>query len=241
MGRKKLAMRRIENATTRQLTYTKRKDGIVKKASELSVLCDTDVAVVMFSPTGKLTTFASDGRVEDIFLRFVDRPDELRGGPITNEEFLSEKLKQLKYEGQMLEKIAMHIYRGLEENLDKLCRRQREAHEKLRYYEPVVEKINTVLEAGVYQQFLTSAIQRVQLSKAKLLGNKLVSQATENNELQTATVPMEDTPASVTRHDINQNGASTSGKDHEYYERGAMGPQLSLSFIEAQKQWNPEA
>ncbi|XP_073279910.1 agamous-like MADS-box protein AGL104 [Primulina huaijiensis] len=107
MGRKKLAMRRIENATTRQLTYGKRKDGILKKASELSVLCDTDVAVVMFSPTGKLTTFASNGRVEDIFLRFVDRPDELRGGPIINEEFLSEKLRQLKYEGEMLEKIAM--------------------------------------------------------------------------------------------------------------------------------------
>ncbi|KAL0328056.1 UNVERIFIED_CONTAM: Agamous-like MADS-box protein [Sesamum calycinum] len=86
MGRKKLAMRRIENPTSRQVTYTKRKDGIVKKANELSVLCDTDVALIMFSPTGRLTSFASNGRVEDIFLRFVDRPDELRGGPISNEE-----------------------------------------------------------------------------------------------------------------------------------------------------------
>ncbi|XP_057787211.1 agamous-like MADS-box protein AGL104 [Salvia miltiorrhiza] len=107
MGRKKLAMRRIDNPTSRQLTYTKRKDGIVKKAGELSVLCDTDVALIMFSPSGRLTSFASNGRIEDIFLRFVDRPDELRGGPINHEEFLSQKLKQLKYEGEMLEKIAM--------------------------------------------------------------------------------------------------------------------------------------
>ncbi|KZV15130.1 AGAMOUS-like 66 isoform 1 [Dorcoceras hygrometricum] len=192
MGRKKLAMRRIENATTRQVTYAKRKDGIVKKASELAVLCDTDVAVVMFSPTGRLTTFASNGRVEDIFLRFVDRPDELRGGPIANEEFLSERLKQLKYEGEMLEKIAT-------------------------YYEPSVEKINTVLEAGVYQQFLTSAIQRVQLSK-----------------LQAAIVPMDDTTTSVAHHTVNQSRMSP-GKDDD--EGGTMGPHLSLSFLEAKKRW----
>ncbi|KAL0405572.1 UNVERIFIED_CONTAM: Agamous-like MADS-box protein, partial [Sesamum latifolium] len=61
MGRKKLAMRRIENPTSRQVTYAKRKDGIIKKAKELSVLCDTDVALIMFSPTGRLTSFASNG------------------------------------------------------------------------------------------------------------------------------------------------------------------------------------
>ncbi|GFP93781.1 mads-box transcription factor 57 [Phtheirospermum japonicum] len=167
MGRKKLAMRRIENSAARQATFTKRKDGIIKKAKELSVLCDTDVALIMFSPIGRLTSFASNGsRAEDIFLRFVDRPDELRGGPINNEEFLSQRLKQLKYEGQMLEKIA--ILQELEEKLDKLNRRQRESQEKLRYYEPNLEKINSVLEAGVYQQFLTSAIQRIQLSKVRI-------------------------------------------------------------------------
>ncbi|XP_012830478.1 PREDICTED: MADS-box protein SOC1-like isoform X1 [Erythranthe guttata] len=166
MGRKKLAMRRIENPTSRQVTYAKRKDGIVKKANELSVLCDTDVALIMFSPTGRLTSFASTGsRVEDIFLRFVDRPDELRGGPINNEEFLSGRLKQLKYEAQMLEKIA--IIEDLEEKLDKLNRKQRESQEKMRYYEPDVDKISSILEAGVFQQYLTSAIQRIQLSKVR--------------------------------------------------------------------------
>ncbi|XP_047965015.1 MADS-box protein GGM13-like [Salvia hispanica] len=83
MGRKKLTMRRIENPTSRQLTYTKRKEGIIKKAGELAVLCDTDVALIMFSPSGRL---ASNKRIEDILLRFVDRPDELRGGPINHEE-----------------------------------------------------------------------------------------------------------------------------------------------------------
>ncbi|KAL7094065.1 hypothetical protein ACP275_11G078000 [Erythranthe tilingii] len=228
-------MRRIENPTSRQVTYAKRKDGIFKKANELSILCDTDVALIMFSPTGRLTSFASTGsRVEDIFLRFVDRPDELRGGPINNEEFLSGRLKQLKYEAIMLEKIA--IIEDLEDKLDKLNRKQRESQDKLRYYEPDADKINSVLESGVYQHFLTSAIQRIKLSKAKLLGNQLVPETTENIELQgKTTVQMEDT-TSVTDQSIDRN---KNGMDEDESGKSlSMGPHLSLSFIEAQRKLN---
>ena len=63
MGRNKLLVKRIESPTTRQVIYSKRKDGIVKKANELSILCDTDVGLIMFSPTGRLTSFASNGRL----------------------------------------------------------------------------------------------------------------------------------------------------------------------------------
>ncbi|XP_077230844.1 agamous-like MADS-box protein AGL30 [Tasmannia lanceolata] len=57
MGRLKLKIERLESYKARQTAYTKRKIGFTKKASELSVLCDVDVALVMFSPTGKPTTF----------------------------------------------------------------------------------------------------------------------------------------------------------------------------------------
>ncbi|KAL2474642.1 AGAMOUS-like [Abeliophyllum distichum] len=234
MGRKKLAMKRIENSTSRQITYAKRKDGIVKKASELSVLCDTDVALIIFSPTGRLTSFASNGRVDDIFLRFVDRPDELRGGPIWNEEYLSRRLKQLKYEGEMLERVA--TIEALEEKLDKLNGRQRGAQEKMRFYEPDVEKINSVLEAGVYQRFLMTAIQRIQLSKAKLLGNQVGPQRYENTEM--GKVNMEHA-AFITDHSavVNQDRSYVGVEGHA----GTcfpIGPHLSLGFIESQKQWN---
>nr|POE56830.1 agamous-like mads-box protein [Quercus suber] len=86
MVRKKVIVKKIENPSSLQVTYCKRRDGIIKKASELAVLCDTDVGLVMFSPTGRLNSFASNGRIEDIFLRYIDRPNELRGGPIENEE-----------------------------------------------------------------------------------------------------------------------------------------------------------
>ena len=37
----------------RQATYAKRKSGIMKKANELSILCDIDIVLLTFSPTGK--------------------------------------------------------------------------------------------------------------------------------------------------------------------------------------------
>ncbi|GMN32412.1 hypothetical protein TIFTF001_003663 [Ficus carica] len=62
MVRGKTQMKRIENAASRQVTFSKRRNGLLKKAFELSVLCDAEVALVIFSPRGKLYEFASSTR-----------------------------------------------------------------------------------------------------------------------------------------------------------------------------------
>ncbi|XP_062201479.1 MADS-box transcription factor 56-like [Phragmites australis] len=59
MVRGKTELKRIENATSRQVTFSKRRNGLLKKAFELSVLCDAEVALIVFSPRGKLYEFAS--------------------------------------------------------------------------------------------------------------------------------------------------------------------------------------
>ncbi|KAH9559955.1 hypothetical protein CY35_06G082100 [Sphagnum magellanicum] len=59
MGRVKLEIKKIENPTNRQVTYSKRRSGLIKKAYELSVLCDIDVGLIMFSPSGKLTQYCN--------------------------------------------------------------------------------------------------------------------------------------------------------------------------------------
>nr|AAC32924.2 homeotic protein AGL30 [Arabidopsis thaliana] len=53
MGRVKLKIKKLENTNGRQSTFAKRKNGILKKANELSILCDIDIVLLMFSPTGK--------------------------------------------------------------------------------------------------------------------------------------------------------------------------------------------
>ncbi|KAG8638459.1 MADS-box protein AGL42 isoform X3 [Manihot esculenta] len=60
MGRGKVQMKRIENAASRQVTFSKRRNGLLKKAYELSVLCDAEVAVLIFSQKGRLFEFSSN-------------------------------------------------------------------------------------------------------------------------------------------------------------------------------------
>lgn len=62
MGRVKLQIKRIENTTNRQVTFSKRRNGLIKKAYELSVLCDVDVALIMFSPSGRVSLFSGNKR-----------------------------------------------------------------------------------------------------------------------------------------------------------------------------------
>ncbi|GKU89421.1 hypothetical protein SLEP1_g3559 [Rubroshorea leprosula] len=59
MVRGKVVMKRIENAANRLVTFSKRRNGLLKKAFELSVLCDIEVAVVIFSQKGRLYEFSS--------------------------------------------------------------------------------------------------------------------------------------------------------------------------------------
>ncbi|KAK3043236.1 hypothetical protein RJ639_002479, partial [Escallonia herrerae] len=59
MGRGKVELKRIENPTSRQVTFSKRKNGLLKKAFELSILCEAEVALLVFSPSGKTYQFAS--------------------------------------------------------------------------------------------------------------------------------------------------------------------------------------
>lgn len=59
MGRGKIEIKRIENSSNRQVTYSKRKNGILKKAKEISVLCDAQVSLILFGASGKMHEYIS--------------------------------------------------------------------------------------------------------------------------------------------------------------------------------------
>ncbi|KAK1293156.1 MADS-box transcription factor 57 [Acorus calamus] len=59
MGRGKIVIRRIDNSTSRQVTFSKRRNGLLKKAKELGILCDAEVGLIIFSSTGRLYDFSS--------------------------------------------------------------------------------------------------------------------------------------------------------------------------------------
>ncbi|XP_018676254.2 MADS-box transcription factor 50 isoform X2 [Musa acuminata AAA Group] len=66
MVKGKRVIQRIENAASRQATFSKRRNGLAKKALELSVLCDAEVALIIFSSQGKLHDFSSSSVLETI-------------------------------------------------------------------------------------------------------------------------------------------------------------------------------
>ncbi|XP_022720956.1 floral homeotic protein AGAMOUS-like isoform X2 [Durio zibethinus] len=69
MGRGKIEIKRIENTTNRQVTFCKRRNGLLKKAYELSVLCDAEVALIVFSSRGRLYEYANNS-VKTIIERY---------------------------------------------------------------------------------------------------------------------------------------------------------------------------
>ncbi|XP_074575647.1 MADS-box transcription factor 23-like [Curcuma longa] len=59
MGRGKIVIKRIDNMTSRQVTFSKRRTGLFKKAKELAILCDAEIGLIIFSDTGRLYEFSS--------------------------------------------------------------------------------------------------------------------------------------------------------------------------------------
>lgn len=74
MGRKKIQISRITDERNRQVTFTKRKFGLMKKAYELSVLCDCDIALIIFNSAGKLFQYASNN-MDSVLLKYTDYQD----------------------------------------------------------------------------------------------------------------------------------------------------------------------
>ncbi|TVT98557.1 hypothetical protein EJB05_56132, partial [Eragrostis curvula] len=70
MARGKVQMRRIENPVHRQVTFCKRRMGLLKKARELSILCDADIGVIVFSPHGKIYELATNGNMQGLIERY---------------------------------------------------------------------------------------------------------------------------------------------------------------------------
>ncbi|GMN43302.1 hypothetical protein TIFTF001_012503 [Ficus carica] len=56
-GKQKIAMKMIEEEDNCLITFSKRRDGIFKKASEIVALCGPEVGVIIFSPSGKPFSF----------------------------------------------------------------------------------------------------------------------------------------------------------------------------------------
>lgn len=79
MGRKKISISKINDERNRQVTFTKRKFGLMKKAYELSVLCECEIVIIIFNSNNKLFQYASSN-VDSILLKYTEHnePNETK-------------------------------------------------------------------------------------------------------------------------------------------------------------------
>ncbi|XP_073424894.1 myocyte-specific enhancer factor 2A isoform X7 [Dendrobates tinctorius] len=94
MGRKKIQITRIMDERNRQVTFTKRKFGLMKKAYELSVLCDCEIALIIFNGSNKLFQYASTD-MDKVLLKYTEynEPHESR----TNSDIVEPGLQQQNF------------------------------------------------------------------------------------------------------------------------------------------------
>ncbi|OBZ91843.1 Myocyte-specific enhancer factor 2D [Choanephora cucurbitarum] len=86
MGRKKIKIQPIKDDRNRQVTFLKRKHGLMKKAYELSVLCDCEIALIIFNNSGKLVQYASTD-IDKILMKYTEynEPHESK----SNQDFIN--------------------------------------------------------------------------------------------------------------------------------------------------------
>ncbi|TKY60838.1 Agamous MADS-box protein AGL61 [Spatholobus suberectus] len=92
MGRRKIEITEVKDPNTRQVTFSKRRTGLFKKANELSILCGAEVAIVVFSPGNKPYSFGHPS-VDAVAAKFlqqepesnVAKPNDVQGNGPSNE------------------------------------------------------------------------------------------------------------------------------------------------------------
>ncbi|XP_044476071.1 agamous-like MADS-box protein AGL11 [Mangifera indica] len=103
MGRGKIEIKRIENTTNRQVTFCKRRKGLLKKSYELSILCEAEVALIVVSSRGRLSEYSNSKSVIERFKEASS--DKLNTGSSIeiNAQYYQQESAKLRQQIQVLQ------------------------------------------------------------------------------------------------------------------------------------------
>ncbi|XP_010425076.1 PREDICTED: agamous-like MADS-box protein AGL30 isoform X1 [Camelina sativa] len=168
MGRVKLKIKKLENPNGRQSTFAKRKSGILKKANELSILCDIDIVLLMFSPTGKAALCCGTrSSMEEVIAKFSQvTPQERTKRKFESLENLKKTFQKLDHDVNIREFIASSnsTIEDLSAQARILQARISEIHGRLSYWtEP--DKINNVEHLGQLEISIRQSIDQLRAHK----------------------------------------------------------------------------
>ncbi|XP_050228246.1 agamous-like MADS-box protein MADS1 [Mercurialis annua] len=110
-GRGKIEIKRIENTTNRQVTFCKRRNGLLKKAYELSVLCDAEVSLIIFSTRGRLYEYSNNsvrGSIERYKKACSDSTNPQSVSEV-NTQFYQQESTKLRRQIREIQNLNRHI------------------------------------------------------------------------------------------------------------------------------------
>ncbi|WVZ67912.1 hypothetical protein U9M48_016926 [Paspalum notatum var. saurae] len=112
MGRGKIEIKRIENTTSRQVTFCKRRNGLLKKAYELSILCDAEIALVIFSSRGRQYEYSSNS-VSSTIERYKKASASTSGTApvidVNSHQYFQQEAAKLRQQVQTLQNSNRHL------------------------------------------------------------------------------------------------------------------------------------
>ncbi|XP_078181909.1 MADS-box transcription factor 26-like [Carex rostrata] len=174
MARGKVQMSRIENPVHRQVTFCKRRNGLMKKARELSVRCSADVGIIIFSGQGKLYELATNGNMEGLIENYqnacreagpnsgeLNQPQESEAALMINKEInLVQKGLRFMYGDKASEHMTLDEMHVLERNLEVWMYKVRSAKmkmmlqeiESLKNKEGILKAANEILQEKIIEQ-----------------------------------------------------------------------------------------
>ncbi|KAL2492980.1 AGAMOUS-like 65 [Abeliophyllum distichum] len=178
MGRVKLKIQRLESMSNRQNTYGKRRAGILKKAQEISVLCDIDIILLMFSPTGKPSIFRGQhSNIDEMIAKYAQlSPKERTKRRLESLETLKRNFKKLDQDVD-IEEFLDASSPSTEEMLNqvKMLRAQlTEVHKRLSFWTNP-DKIEDIEHLCQMEYSLRESLDRIHTQKSsfqlEILGN----------------------------------------------------------------------
>ncbi|OAY58046.1 MADS-box protein AGL24 isoform X2 [Manihot esculenta] len=167
MAREKIKIKKIDNITARQVTFSKRRRGLFKKAEELSVLCDAEVALIIFSATGKLFEYCSSS-TKDVIARYNLHSNNL------------DKLERPSLELELENSHRAHLNKEIAEKTQQLRQMMGENLQGLDIEE--LQQLEKLLEAGLSRVLETKGDKM--MNEILMLEKKGAQLLEENKQLK---------------------------------------------------------
>ncbi|KAA8542577.1 hypothetical protein F0562_023729 [Nyssa sinensis] len=227
MGRGRVQLKRIENKINRQVTFSKRRSGLLKKAHEISILCDAEVALIVFSTKGKLSEYATDSCMERILERYerysyaerqlIATDIESQGSWTLEHAKLKARMEVLQrnlrhYMGEDLDSLNLKELQNLEHQIDSALK-----HIRSRKNQAMYESISELQKKDKALQEQNSLLSKKVKEKEKELAQPAQWEPQNHHDLNSSSFVL---PHPL--HSLNIGDAYQEVRNGEEVDEGAL-------------------